>query len=669
MRNIIKVWLPGCLFALALLAAPAITRPAFAGPTVAGDDAPQWLRQIASANAPSYPKKVPAVVLFTEQQDKVDEDGRVTTTERYAVRILTNEGRDYARAGVTYRTDGGKVREMRGWMISPSGKVQKYENKDVVDLALVDNDIYNEARVKVISARGDAEAGAVFGYEITSEDRSVFTQSIWQFQDRLPTLVSRYVLAIPQGWRADGVMFNHAKIEPTVTGSIYLWELRDLAPIEEEPLSPPVTNIAPLLAVSYFPAPGAKGGIGRTFNGWGDVSRWLSELSDSQMTLDDALAGKARQLTGAAKTELDRIRAIGSYAQSINYISIQTGVGRGGGYRPHSSTDVFAKSYGDCKDKANLMRAMLKAVNIPSYLVSIYAGDPTFVREEWPSPQQFNHCIIAIKVSDETEAATIIKHPTLGRLLIFDPTDDSTTVGDLPDHEQGSFALIIAGDAGALLRMPVTPAEANRMERQAEVILEANGSITAHVREQSAGRSAVSERRGFRELSKPEYVKMVEQWITRGATGAMVSKVSPADDNAGGRFALDVEFSAANYGQLMQNRLLVFKPAIVSRQESLSLTEPARAHPVVLKPRAFIETIRVRLPAGFDVDELPDAVKLDTTFGAYSTAYEVKDGQLLFTRKLVVHKATIPVGDYVKVRGFFEKIRAAEQAPIVLAKK
>ena len=47
-----------------------------------------------------------------------------------------------------------------------------------------------------------------------------------------------------------------------------------------------------------------------------------------------------------------------------------------------------------------------------------------------------------------------MRHPSLGRLLIFDPTDDNTPVGDLPDHEQGSFALLVAGDDGALLRMP-----------------------------------------------------------------------------------------------------------------------------------------------------------------------------------------------------------------------
>jgi hypothetical protein len=42
---------------------------------------------------------------------------------------------------------------------------------------------------------------------------------------------------------------------------------------------------------------------------------------------------------------------------------------------------------------------------------------------------------------------------------------------------------------------------------------------------------------------------------------------------------------------------------------------------------------------------------------------------LLFTRKLVQKAGTIPVEQYNTVRSFFEKIRAAEQSPVVLAKK
>src|SRR6185295_326089 len=249
-----------------------------------------------------------------------------------------------------------------------------------------------------------------------------------------------------------------------------------------EPLSPPRGALTPWLAINLTPS-ADKLATRRGFANWPDVSKWLTEISDSQATLDDALAGKAKQITANSKTELQKISAVGRYVQSVNYVSIQIGTGRGGGYRPHSATDVFAKSYGDCKDKANLMRAMLKAVGLKAYLVSIYSGDPTFVREEWPSPQQFNHCIIAVKVSDETQSPTIVTHPTLGRLLIFDPTDDNTPVGDLPGHEQGSFALIVAGEAGALLKMPVTPPEANRLERDAYVTLGSDGTITASLQE------------------------------------------------------------------------------------------------------------------------------------------------------------------------------------------
>jgi transglutaminase-like putative cysteine protease len=47
---------------------------------------------------------------------------------------------------------------------------------------------------------------------------------------------------------------------------------------------------------------------------------------------------------------------------------------------------VLARNYGDCKDKAALMRALLKAAGIDSYAVIIYSGDRHFVRPEWPGP-------------------------------------------------------------------------------------------------------------------------------------------------------------------------------------------------------------------------------------------------------------------------------------------
>jgi hypothetical protein len=648
----------GCFFILL----PGVT-------VFAGNDAPEWLRQASSASAPVYGKSVPAVVLLNERTITVGDDGKVTTFERYAVRILSIEGRNEARGSAPYTTDTGRVKDMRAWLVRPSEEVKKYGKDQTLDMAIAPNDVFNDVRVKAINASDDAQVGSVFAYEYTAEDRSVFTQFDWDFQERLPTLASRFTMNLPAGWRAEGVTFNHPKVEPSINGSSYSWELRGLGHIEDEPASPPVTNIAPRLAVSFFPAAGAKAGIGKSFDKWSDVSRWLFELSDSQALANEAISAKVRELTANAKTELEKIQAIGRFAQDVNYVSIQTGIGRGGGYRPHSAIDVFAKSYGDCKDKANLMRAMLKVAGISSYLVSIYSGDPTYVREEWPSPQQFNHCIIAVKVSDETKAPTIITHPTLGRLLVFDPTDSNTPVGDLPDHEQNSLALIIVGEGGALLRMPATTPEANKVERQIEAVLGADGSLSAKVAERTVGQSAVDERRLYKNLSKPDYLKRIERWITRSVSGSNVAKVEPTDNSLEGRFALNVEFSAGRYAQVMQNRLLFFKPAIIERLESLVLTDKTRKHPVVLNSHAFTETVQVKLPEGFVVDEIPEAAKMDAAFGSYSTSYEVKDGKLHFTRSLIIRNATIPATDYEKVKRFFSLIYAAEQAAVVLDKK
>ena len=250
-----------------------------------------------------------------------------------------------------------------------------------------------------------------------------------------------------------------------------------------------------------------------------------------------------------------------------------------------------------------------------------------------------------------------------------DAADPYTPSGDFPDHEQGSWALISAGGDGKLMRMPVTPPEMNKLDRQAEVVLSADGSITATVRERSVGQAASNERGMFRELPRNEYNQMIERWVSRGVRGAQISKIEPSDNAAENKFALDVAFTSLSYAQLQGGRLLIFKPALVSRLESLSLTDAKRSHPVMLESVAFTETVKVKLPSGFDVDETPDAAKLETSFGTYTANYEVKDGNLIFTRSLIQKSATIPVNQYETVRKFYMNIRATEQASVVLIRK
>jgi len=634
----------------------------------AAEDAPAWVREAAALAAPKYDGKVPAVILLNEQHVVVDDNGRRTCTTRRVVRVLSREGREFARASEVYLNGTGKIREMRGWLVPPSGEIRRYGKDKTADVGLVADDVYNEYRSRLILAADDADPGSVFAYEGISEDKSIFTQWLWEFQDRLPVLSSRFVLTLPTGWRAETVTFNAETVEPRVTEGSYTWELKNLPFLELEPASPELSAIAPWLGVSFI-SPNGSRSAGPSFTSWADVSRFQTEIADSQQTTSDPMAEKTRALTSGGATEFDRIAGIGRYVQGVKYIAISTRLGKGGGYRPHPAAEVFAKSYGDCKDKANLMRTMLKIAGLQSYLVAIYSGARSHVRDQWPSPWQFNHMVLAVKVSAETKAPSVIEHPQLGRLLVFDPTDEMTPPGYLPDYEQDSLALVLAGDAGTLTRMPVTPPSANRVEREAEVVLDADGTIATKVREHSFGERAANARRSFAHNSRPDYQKRIERWVARTATEAAVSKVDPQVGKDGAEFDLGIEFQAVRYAQTLQGRLMMFKPAVLARNTQYPFAADKRKHPVVLDSESFSETVRVKLPAGFVVDELPDSAKLDAPFGSYRVSYKVDNGMLVFTRSLEVKAATVAAADYAQVRDFFGQVLGSEQAPVVLMKK
>jgi hypothetical protein len=429
-----------------------------------------------------------------------------------------------------------------------------------------------------------------------------------------------------------------------------------------------VANLSPRIVVNYSPDVASQG-VNRAFADWLDVSRWATAMHEPQMIVDDSIAIKARELTANAATELDKIRAIGAFVQNLQYISIDIGIGHGNGYRPHASNLVLSRGYGDCKDKANLMRALLKTLKIEAYPIAIYSGDPTFVRAEWASPRQFNHCIIAVKIGDATTAATVLNHPKLGRLLIFDATDPYTPVGDLPDHLQGSNALIIAGENGGLAKMPVMPPGSDMLDRKINATLNEAGTIEGKISERAIGQTSSVFRRELRELSAADYKKGLEGWLTRGATGAQLVSFKSVDKQSENGFDLDIEFSIPRYGQLMQNRLLVFKPVVVSRRNSSALTEQNRTTPIELDSHSMRETVTVTLPVGFVIDEMPNAVDLKTQFGNYSANYEQKDGKLIFTRTMTTLKMLVPADKYASVRDFYATIRDAEQSPVVLLRK
>jgi hypothetical protein len=640
-----------------------------AGGLTFAKELPQWMLDAAHQSAKAdYPVKLGFVALFHEEQLTVDSAGKRTMRERGVIRVL-HSGSVKAAAVRAYNTKTGHIRDFRGWMLYASGRGFELPKNRILDIALSENYTYDEGRAKVIECDADAPAGTVFAYEVTEEEDTIFTTYQHVFQETTPVLVSRFVLSLPAGWEAKGITFNYdGEVKPRVEGNTHTWELRDLPWIENEEFSPDYHSLAPRLGLTYYPSNEGAPSL-RPLPDWHAVSAWLSGFADPPAETTPSIRSKSAELTGSVVTELEKIRAIARFVQQTNYVSVQMNITHGGGYSPHAADQVLLRNYGDCKDKVALMRALLRSAGIESYAVAIYSGDREYVRADWPSPMQFNHSIVAIRVSPEIQSPMVIEHPRLGRLLIFDPTDATTPLGDLDEDEQSSLALVIAGTQGDLVRIPLLPASASRAERVVDAQMDQQGPLTAHMMTQYFGQAASSMWHVAQYSGLDELRHRLERSLASRLGGVKLDKITPKDRPGDGQLDLEVEFGVSQFGQLLQNRLLIVNPGALVPRPEYAFANKERRLPVKLSARQRKDAVTLKLPSGFDVDEVPDAVQLESRYGVYCAGWKATGKKVTFEQSLEVKDILVPASEYTKVREFFDRVSASQAAPVVLVRK
>ena len=631
---------------------------------MAADELPTWAKDAAAQPVGKYPVAVRAVELLREESLTVAADGSRIMRERGVVKVLQQNAS--LSAYRTYNTKAGRINDFQAWSLT-DGKVTKFAKNRVLDLPIGQSQVYEEARAKAIEFP-TASPGSVFAYEIVEEEKTLFTQYAVSLQSRTPTLTSRFTLTLPQGWEVKASVLNQDEVKPQVTGSTYTWELRNLPRLEAEDYGPPLSSVAPRLTISYFPPEGNAAGL-RSLKDWTAVSTWLSTLVDPSAAVTEKIRAKAAELTANASTTIDKIRAIGKFVQQTNYVSVDLNVTRGGGYTPHRAEDVMTRNYGDCKDKATLTRALLKSIGIDSYLTVISGDDPRFVREEWASPMQFNHAILAISVPTSRDLAATIEKSPFGPLLMFDPTDPLTPVGEIPEEEQGSLALIVAGPRGELLRMPKQAPEAHRIESVVTGEVDNVGHLSAKLERAYYGQSRIAIRSVEVFQGAPQLKRRLELAFSRRIPGATLPSVATQDDAGRGRMQVNLELAADRFAQISQGKLLVVRPGLLTSGGEYFFSSDERTGPVQIEAAQRKDSIRIRIPAGFELDELPPPSHLEGPYGKIDTTWAVTNGDIVMEEQLELKTIVAPAAEYPKVREFFEEIAGAHSAAVVLIKK
>jgi hypothetical protein len=649
--------LAGCVLACILLWVP---RAAAAG------DAPPWMHALVNAPLPSYDEKTDAVLLYSETSVTIISSEKMRTQVREAYKILRPNGRNHGTVEVPF--DGqSKIDSLHGWCIPAQGKDYEVKEKDAIESAYMPNFVLaSDAKVKILQIPAP-DVGNIVGYEYETEERPIFLQDIWGFQEHDPVRESHYSLQLPPGWEYKASWLNHPEVKPTQAGSnSWQWVLSDIKEIRHEPLMPPLDGVAGRMVLSFFTS--EKVALNSNMD-WNAMGKWYSNLIGERIDASPEVKQQVASLTGSKATPLQKMQAVAGFVQEdIRYVAIELGVG---GYQPHPAAEVFAHRYGDCKDKATLVRSMLREIGIDSYHVVIYT-ERGAVTPQTPAHHGFNHAILAVKLPDGVADPSLIAtvdHPRLGKLLFFDPTDELTPFGQIRGELQANYGLLVTPDGGELVELPQQPSSMNSIQRRAKLTLDTMGTLKGEVEEMRIGDRASSERWRLRTVTKDaDRIKPIEDVLSSSLSSFHITRASLVNlQRTDQPFGFNYSFESPNYAKNAGNLLLVRPRVIGNKGLGFLETKEPRKFPIEFEgPARDTDTFEITIPPGYVVDDLPPAVDADFSFASYHSKTVVNGSVVDYTRTFEVKELSVPVSKAEDLRKFYRIIAGDERNTVVL---
>lgn len=630
-------------------------------PNASATDVPEWLRGLSRQPAKTYADDVNAVVLLDDQVTTVKENGEIIRHGRFAVRILRPEGKDYAAYPVAYDSDS-KVNYLRGWSIT--GKGQEYEAKEVMEQTVSSYEVYSDVRIKVVRVPG-ADVGTVVGFEFEQKERPYIFQDYWNFQSTIPVETSRYELHLASGWRFKSNWINHEEQKPTEENGALVWQLGDVSRIEREPHRPPSEALAGSMVLTFM----SDKNPARSYRDWNEFGSWYTQLSSGVRDPSLALQQKVQELAPANMPLLERIKALSRFAQQdVRYVEIRIGVG---GYRPHTATDIYTHRYGDCKDKATVLSSMLAQIGVKSYYVLVRTERGIFT-EKTPAMARFDHMILAISLPEASypkAMPAMYQHPKLGRLLIFDPTNDLVPFGQIPPYEQDNYGLLVGEQGGDLIHLPLSNPEANTVSRNAKLTLQQDGTVQGEIEETRSGFEAMRGRAFLRHETESDRKKMIERTLGRTLgnfqlTGFEVVNADEIDKD----LILRYKFSADHYAKNAGGLLLVRPHVVGEMAGAWDANKPRHYAYQFDAPFLSSDSVEITLPDGFKVDELPEPAKASFSFGQYVSKTENSGNILKYTREYRMDSTLVSMEQMDQLKKLFGQINLDEKNMAVLKK-
>jgi transglutaminase-like putative cysteine protease len=285
----------------------------------------------------------------------------------------------------------------------------------------------------------------VFGGAITGSAAMQFSVPIGRSFVRLLLPADRTISVSTRNTTQQPVVHKHDGYRE------YLWDSKNVPALITEKDTP-----------GWFdPYPNAQWS---EYANWAAVARWAKPLYQVPANLGPELSAEVQRI---AKSETDPARrllaALRIVQGQIRYMGVEIGPGS---HAPSAPAVVFARRFGDCKDKALLLVSMLDHLGIESHPALVNTRLRRGLLIPLPAPTLFDHVVVSTRIGGRTywlDPTRAIQKADLAHLyqpdfdyaLVVDPASTALTAMKNIDAPVPKHAMHATFDARAGFEKPV----------------------------------------------------------------------------------------------------------------------------------------------------------------------------------------------------------------------
>lgn len=525
--------------------------------------------------------------------------------------------------------------------------VEKGAINDLTPPNLAQADMYANILHRVLSFPA-VDPGACLAVRYSKESRGGpgILDEVVSFQTEEPVLRKRLRIVVPDGktlrYRIFGLAAGLTE-ERTPEGIIYALETSDTPQIRPEEFMPPRKEVASRIVFT-------------TAADWNEAARPFAKSFFGALDRSGESARLSAKLTKGGFSRIEKVRKIFMFvAREIRSVELDFGEG---GTDVHDADTVLGNRYGDRKDKAALLAAMLRSAGVESYPVLVNSeGVPPAA--EVPSIKQFDSVLVAVP----GEAGT----------LFLDPFGDDSLFGYFRDGKD-SEGLIVRPDSAGLVSVRCLAGTESASASLIRAELFPDGSIKGRAEVGLSGIFDTLARGELKDKTARELADFYGESVNRllGEGEVRSSRQSDLRDLAV-KAEFSLEFTGPAYGVFQGDIMLVTIPRLpFGFLELPSLPSLAkRSYPFRASDtcRTEAEVVFV-IPAGFEPIYIPPGFDKKLPCGEFKLTASYDKGRSVVTirREMNIMRREIPVEQYDEFKRTLDAFGVLQNTLILLEK-